>query len=318
LKLSVIFVNWNSTAYLRQCLSSLDQWAHDVERETIVVDNASPAQDVDVLRAEFKEITLIKSPQNLGFARANNLGFQHSTGEYLLFLNPDTRLNSPAIHRMIEQLESLPDAGVVGCRLLNADLSVQTTCIQTFPTILNQALDAEALRSRWPNSRLWGIAPLFSSGGGPAAVEVISGACMLMRRNVFEKIGQFSEEYFMYGEDVDLCYKATRAGFCNYYVGNATVIHYGGGSSTPERATVRKWQSIMRYCVKHNGPLYASIFALVMSVVAIGRLALLALHSLPRRGQRLERGSYSASAKWSAVLRTLLSSFPYSKGHQES
>jgi len=275
-----------------------------------VVDNASPDRDVDVLVENFIDITLIKSPENLGFARANNLGFKHSTGDYLLFLNPDTKLNGPAINVMMERLESLKNAGVVGCRLLNGDLSVQTSCIQTFPTILNQALDAEVLRRRWPNSRLWGIAPLFSSGVEPVAVEVISGACMLMRRDVFEKIGMFSEDYFMYGEDIDLCYKAERAGYRNYYIGGATVIHYGGGSSMPERATVRKWESIMLYCVKNYGRWYAWRFRIVMTIVAIARVIVLFVSTVVSGRSRPEVGRFSPSKKWSAVLRTLLNVAP--------
>jgi GT2 family glycosyltransferase len=317
LQLSVIFVNWNSTGYLRESIASIDQWTPDVEREIIVVDNASPERDVEALKEQFKDIVLVMSPKNLGFARANNLGFKHSTGQYLLFLNPDTKLNSSAISIMLAHLESLKDAGVVGCRLLNGDLSLQTSCIQTFPTILNQALDAEVLRRHWPNSRLWGIAPLFSSRPEPAVVEVISGACMLMRREVFEQVGMFSSDYFMYAEDLDLCYKAVRAGYRNYYVGGATVIHYGGGSSTPERATIRKWQSIMLYCVKNHGRLYASAFALVMSLVAMGRLTVLALSRL-RTAKRVEPDRYSASAKWSAILKTLTHPSPYFKKSQES
>src|SRR5665213_2947774 len=204
---------------------------------------------------------------------------------------------------MMERLESLKNAGVVGCRLLNGDLSLQMTSIQTFPTILNHALDAEVLRRRWPNSRLWGLAPLFSASPEPAQVEVISGACMMIRRDVFEKVGMFSEDYFMYAEDLDLCYRVMHAGYRNYYVGNATVIHYGGGSSTPEPATVRKWQSIILYCVKNHGRLYASAFALVMSLVAIGRLTVIALPFVLRKAKSIEKGHYPAFAKWSTILK---------------
>jgi GT2 family glycosyltransferase len=313
---SVIVVNWNSSGYLRECLVSIRRCVVGVEYEVVVVDNHSPDEEVDALPEEFNEIKMFKSPVNLGFAKANNLGFGQSKGEYLLFLNPDTKLNSPAIDLMLRQIESLADAGVVGCRLLNSDLSVQTTAIQTFPTILNQALDAEILRRRWPNSRLWGIGPLFSHLCEVVPVEVISGACMMIRRDVFEKVGMFSEDYFMYAEDLDLCYKVMQAGYRNYYVGGATVIHYGGGSSTPESATIRKWQSIMLYCVKHHGRLYTSAFALVMSVVAAARLLVLALTSGLRRAKRREPGRYSPSAKWSAILKTVLNPSPYFKRSQ--
>lgn len=220
-------MNWNSTEYLRQCIASINEYTRDVNFELIVVDNASPDQDADSLTYQFENLRLIKSPSNIGFGRANNLGFRYSAGEYLLFLNPDTRLVSPAIDIMLAKSEALEDAGIVGCKLLNTDLTVQSSCIQTFPTILNQALDADFLRRRWPHSRLWGTSPLLSDCGTPAKVEVVSGACMMIRRDVFEQVGMFSEEYFMYAEDLDLCRKVVRAGFNNYYVGAATIIHHG-------------------------------------------------------------------------------------------
>jgi GT2 family glycosyltransferase len=251
--LSIIFVNWNSTAYIRDSIASVYRWAGGVPVELIVVDNASPTRDVDVLKQEFPEILLVKSEANLGFAGANNLGFEHSTGEYVMFLNPDTKLIECSIPVLLRHLEALPDAGILGCRLLNEDLSVQTSCIQTFPTILNQALDADYLRERWPQSSLFGIGPLYSAGDRPAPVEVISGACMTMRREAFEKAGRFSEEYFMYAEDLDLCYKMRLAGFQNYYTGETSIVHFGGKSSAPESATIMKWRAILRYCRKHYG-----------------------------------------------------------------
>ena len=204
--LSIILVNWNSEEYLRECIASIYEWTHQVRFEVIVVDNASPSGNVDTLKVPFPEIRLIKSSKNLGFAGANNLGFLNSTGDCVLFLNPDTKLNSPAIDIVMEQIRRLPKAGIVGCKLLNADLSVQTSSIMKFPRILNAILQIEYLRLRWP--KLWGIGALFTPDIAPSEVEAISGACMFMRRHIFEQIGMFSEEYFMYSEDLDLCYQA--------------------------------------------------------------------------------------------------------------
>ena len=121
--------------------------------------------------------TVIKSPINLGFGGANNvLDSEHSIGNYILFLNPDTRVVGPAVCILVEAIAGLPDVGILGCKLLNGDLSIQTSCIQTFPTIANQILDFESLRVRWPNSKLWGIGPLFSSSGRPTKVERSSRA----------------------------------------------------------------------------------------------------------------------------------------------
>ena len=304
--LSIIIVNWNSTAYARECIASIYEHTRGIPFEVIVVDNASPSDGVDALKEEFPDITLIKSAQNLGFARANNLGARKAKGEFLLFLNPDTKLIQPALEVMVEALRSRPDAGALGCRLLNADLSTQTSCIQTFPTILNQALDADALRNRWPNSALWGTAPLASAAAEPVPVEVISGACLLMRRDVFFKVGMFSEDYFMYAEDLDLCRKTVRAGYRNYHAGSARLIHYGGGSSAPEAATVMKWRSILHYCEKHRGKAYAFLFRLVMAVAALVRLSILGARAALKPPRRPPAG-YSPAAKWKAILATLVS-----------
>jgi GT2 family glycosyltransferase len=306
--LSIIFVNRNSTDYLQRCITSIYEWTNSISFEIIVVDNASTTGDVDVLKRQFDRITLLKITNNLGFARANNLGFRHSSGEFVLFLNPDTELISAAIDTLLRHLGSLPDAGIIGCRLLNGDLSLQGSCIQTFPTILNQALDADCLRNRWPRNPLWGMAPLFTSSSKPARVEAISGACMLIRRRVFEQVGMFDENYFMYAEDVDLCYKAERAGYRNYFVGEATIIHYGGKSTPPQWATAKKWESILRYCLTHRGRFYTLVFRFVMTFAALGRLAIIALLSLLRKRTESKDGSHSPSAKWSAILKTLLRS----------
>src|SRR6267154_859197 len=237
--LSIICVNWNSVDYLRQCLTSIYETTQGVSFEIIIVDNASPSGDVTILEREFPQIKLVRSEKNLGFAGANNLGFRQSAGQYVLFLNPDTKLIGPTIPILLRHVKALPDAGVVGCKLLNSDLTVQLSSIQKFPTILNQALDAEYLRLRWPRCPLWEIAPLFEDDIILLKVRVIPGACMLLRRGVFEQVGMFTEDYFMYAEDIDLNYKLKQAGFTNYYVGETALIHYGGGSSS--RQEVKQW-----------------------------------------------------------------------------
>ena len=304
--LSIVLVNWNSTAYLRDCIASVYEHTRGIDLEIIVVDNASPVDDVDTLKGAFADITLIKSKENLGFARANNLGFRSATGRYLLFLNPDTRFVNSAASLMMEQARSLPDCGVVGCKLLNSDLSIQTSCIQTFPTILNQTLDADYLRNRWPRSSLWGVGTLFFEQSAPAKVEVVSGACMMMRRDVFERAGLFSEDYFMYAEDLDLCRKVVRAGYSNYYVAAGEVIHYGGKSSTPLWATAMKWKSILHYCARNHGRSYALLFRLAMISAAALRLAMLAMAWLFACVRTGKRKSYPAAAKWKTILKALL------------
>ncbi len=305
MELSIIFVNWNSVNYLRDCIASIRRHTQGIEYEIIVVDNASPEGGVDALKEQFPDIVLIKSVENLGFAGANNLGFKASKGKCVLFLNPDTKLLNPAIHYMLRSLESLPGAGIVGCKLLNGDLSVQTSSIMKFPGILNQVLQSEALRLRWPSFPLWNIGPLFSSSSEPVKVEVITGACMMMRREVFEKVGMFSEEYFMYAEDVDLCWKITRAGFPNYYVGTGNIVHYGGVSSPREWQMAMKVKAELRLCAKFHGRFYALLFRSALALSAALRLFVAVGLALFRKAGGSKEAP-TAMIKYRTVLKTLL------------
>ena len=228
------------------------------------------------------------------------------SSQYVLFLNPDTKLIGPSINILLEHLKALPDAGIVGCKLLNSDLSVQLSSIQKFPTILNQALDAELLRLRWPHCPLWEIAPLFAAGVGVVKVNIIPGACMLLRREAFEKVGMFSEDYFMYAEDLDLNYKLRDAGFVNYYVGETAIVHHGGRSSSRQTAgqwsTIMKINAMLRLFRKTRGQAYGAGYRAAMGSVAVGRLLALALMA-PLGNVVWDRSRLkSASDKWRAVL----------------
>jgi GT2 family glycosyltransferase len=299
---SIIYVNWNSVDYIRASIDSVYEHTKDITFEIIVVDNASPKGNVDVLKEDFPQITLLKSEKNLGFAGANNLGFKSCSGEAVLFLNPDTKLVNPAINVMLHHLRELPNAGIIGCKLLNSDLSLQTSCIQTFPTILNQVLDMNYLRDRWPSNPLWGIGPLYSDSKVPAKVEVVSGACLMINRGAFEKVAMFSEDYFMYAEDLDLCYKVFHAGYTNYYVGQGQVIHYGGKSSEPESAIRMKWRAIPRFCDKNRGRVYGIAFRIVLTVAAMCRLVALRIACALGDKAKLRL----AVAKWRTILNVLM------------
>ena len=231
--LSIIIVNWNSANYIRKCISSIYENTKGIDFEIVVVDNASYDECESILKSEFPHVIFVQSTRNIGFAKANNLGFKYSFGETLLFLNPDTEIIGPALNQMLSFLQSTPDAGAVGCKLLNSDLSLQTSCIQPYPTILNQVLDIEYLKLRCPKLKLWGIWPLFHNNGNPEEIEVVSGACIMIKRNTFDKVEQFSTDYFMYTEDIDLCYKINQAGYKIYYIDDANIIHHGGGSTYP-------------------------------------------------------------------------------------
>jgi GT2 family glycosyltransferase len=307
MELSIIYVNWNSLDYLRNSIASVYEFTRATTFEIVVVDNASPEGGIDSIRNSFPEPMVIKSDKNLGFAGANNLGFQNSRGEYILLLNPDTELFEPSIDVMMGYIKKLPDAGIVGCKLLNTDLSVQLSSIQKFPTILNQVVDAEYLRHRWPHSTLWGIAPLFEKNITSIPVDVISGACMLLRRKVFEEVGCYSEDYFMYAEDIDLNYKIAKHGYRNYYVGETAIIHHGGRSSAKQGAnhwaTIMKYKAMVLYFRKTRGSFYEGLYRAAVGSVAVLRVLLLTV-MMPFGNVLWDKESLTFSFnKWKAVLK---------------
>jgi len=307
MELSIIYVNWNSLDYLRSSIASVYEFTRATTFEIVVVDNASPEGGIDSIRNSFPEAMVIKSDKNLGFAGANNLGFQNSHGEYILLLNPDTKLFEPSIDVMMGYIKQLPDAGIVGCKLLNTDLSVQLSSIQKFPTILNQVVDAEYLRHRWPHSPLWGIAPLFEKNITSIPVEVIPGACMLLRRKVFEEVGCYSEDYFMYAEDIDLNFKIANHSYRNYYVGETAIIHHGGGSSAKQGAnhwaTIMKYKAMLLYFRKTRGRSHEWLYRAAVGSVAVLRVLLLMV-MMPFGNVLWNKESLTFSFnKWKAVLK---------------
>jgi N-acetylglucosaminyl-diphospho-decaprenol L-rhamnosyltransferase len=300
MELSIVIVNWNSREYLRKCLESIFRNTQGVQFEVVAIDSGS-FDGCDRMLAEcYPQVKFIQSAANLGFARANNVAAAESRGDCLLFLNPDTEIVGNAVGAMCAAMRALPDVGVLGCRLLNSDGTLQSSCIQPIPTIVNQLLGVEAFRRRWPRKRLWGMAALYHEGTEPREVEGVSGACLMVRRATFERVGRFTDEYFMYAEDLDLSYKVRQAGRRNYYVPTATVIHHGGSSSEQAAsafATVMMREAVWRFRRRTRGRAYAMAYRVAMLGSAAGRLALLGPAWLAGRG------SAAARAKWLAILR---------------
>jgi GT2 family glycosyltransferase len=304
--LSIIIVNWNSVAYLKACLASVFKQTENMNCEIIVIDAASFDGCEAMLGECFPRVHFIQSLHNVGFGRTNNQAFKRARGDSVLFLNPDTEIVGAAISSLYEGLQRLPNAGAVGCRLLNSDGSLQTSCIQSFPSILNQILDTEWLRQKWPAAWLWGTTALYASDNEPQVVDAIAGACVMMKRAVFEHVGGFSDEYFMYAEDIDLCHKTQVLGLTNYYLPTATVIHHGGASSQKAASNfsvVLMRESICHYLSKTRGRLYGAAYRLAMLGVACVRLTILRLSVAGCTHHAKNLPTSDSLRKWRAVLR---------------
>jgi N-acetylglucosaminyl-diphospho-decaprenol L-rhamnosyltransferase len=169
---SIVIVNYRSAAFTQACLRSI-YLSSAADCEVIVVDNASYDGCGEMMRAEFPQAVFLQSNRNLGFAGANNLGTAAAHGDYLLYLNPDTEVRPEAVERLRACLAATPDAGLAGARLLNSDLSLQTTSVTAFPTIGNQVLGADYLQRKFPAAKLWGMRALYSGQRTPSVVDAV-------------------------------------------------------------------------------------------------------------------------------------------------
>ncbi|ACB33656.1 glycosyl transferase family 2 [Leptothrix cholodnii SP-6] len=320
--LSIIIVNWNSREFLRKALASIPESTSALSVEIIVIDSGSFDGCAEMLRQEHPQVRFIQAGKNLGFARANNAAFEVSRGEVLLFLNPDTEVIGAAIEALYWQLVNTPDAAIVGPKLLNSDGSVQDTCVRAFPTILNQMLDCDWLRRRFPGARLWGKQALLRPGRQACRVDAVSGACLMIKRAPFEAIGRFSTDYFMYAEDMALCLKAARAGFGICFVPAAVVVHHGGASSSQARvntfSAVMAVESQWRFFRNTRSPRYAMLYRAALfgaSALRVGVLLLIwPLQALfDRRAARS-----NAWPKWLARLRWAAGGERWARNDQEA
>lgn len=301
-RLSIIIVNWRSLAYLQQCLSEVRRCTRLTDYEVIVIDAGSYDGCAEALAESWPDVHVIQSEVNEGFAASNNRAARTATGELLLFLNPDTECRDRAIDQMVEVFSSRSDVGVVGARLLNSDGTLQTSCVQAIPSVLNQALNSNVLRRLWPGSRLWATDALSRSGSAALNVEAVSGACLMIRRATFERLAGFSELFFMYVEDVDICDRVRQLGMQVAYMPAAEVVHHGGSSSEKAVSSFAAQmlpQAMWLFFWHRRGPLVALTYRGALTAVACARLLCLGVAWIDASRRREVSAS---AAKWRAVL----------------
>ncbi|GJQ32461.1 MAG: hypothetical protein HBSAPP04_13000 [Ignavibacteriaceae bacterium] len=230
--LSIIIVNYNVKEFIQNLLESIKSASKKISTEVIIVDNASDDGSIELIRQKYPWVKLIVNSRNLGFSKANNLGLKESTGKYLLLLNPDTLVKEDTFEKMIDFFEATPDAGMAGCKLLNTDGTLQLACRRGFPGPWASFTKVTGLSTLFPKSPLFARYNLtYLDENKTYAVDAISGAFMMFKREVYEKTGGLDETFFMYGEDLDLCYRVNKAGYKVYYVHSTEIIHYKGEST---------------------------------------------------------------------------------------
>ena len=272
MELSVVIVNWNTRELLAQCLHSLIHSLILKDYEIFVVDNASTDHSIQMVQEGFPQVCLVENNENVGFARANNQAIRLSAGRYILLLNSDTIVKPGAIDALIDFMNAHPNAGACGARLLNQNGSLQFSCSPE-PT-----LGSEFKRLfHVPGVRPDGYYPMdFWDQSIPHQVDVILGACLLLRRHTLDKVGLMDEEYFIYSEEVDLCKRIRIAGWKLYWVPQGEVIHLGGQSTrqVPEAMFLRLYQAKLIYFRKRHGRGQAILYKLIIMTAALFRIML--------------------------------------------
>lgn len=231
MEVSVVIVNWNTRDILRDCLASVYEQTKDVDFEVIVIDNASTDGSAGMVKSDFPQVHLIANADNRGFASANNQGMAIAKGRYVLLLNSDTVVLDSAIEKSIEFAEASSDAAVIGCRVLNPDRSLQLTCFM-FPSVPNMLLSSSYLYKMFPKSRFFGRERMtWWNRDGQRQVDVVTGCFMLVRKEAIDHAGMMDEDFFMYAEETDWCWRFKQAGWKVLFTPSAEIIHLGGQSS---------------------------------------------------------------------------------------
>ncbi len=231
MKLSVVIVSYNVKHYLEQCLVSVRRACRDIEAEVWVVDNASCDGTADYVRQHFPEVRLIANTQNVGFSRANNMAIMRSEGEYVLLLNPDTVVGENVLKDCTDFLDAHPRAGATGVAMLKDDGGFAWESRRGLPTPFAAFCKMSGLCALFPHSRLFGRYYMrYLDKNEVCRIDVISGAFNMLRRTALDRIGLLDEDFFMYGEDIDLSYRLLQGGFENYYQ-PVRILHYKGEST---------------------------------------------------------------------------------------
>ena len=250
--LSVIIVSYNVKYFLEQCLCSLQAALTNIDAEVLVIDNCSSDGSIEYLQPRFPPFTFIQNNANEGFTKANNKALQLAKGEYILFLNPDTILAEDTLQQCVDFFIKHADAGAVGVRMIDGSGAFLPESKRAFPSPVVSFYKLTGFAALFPKSKIFNRYALgFLPENAVHEVDVLSGAFMMVRKSVLNKVGGFDEQFFMYAEDIDLSYRIQLAGYKNYYLGNIIIIHFKGESTKKESLNyVRMFYQAMRLFVK--------------------------------------------------------------------
>lgn len=306
---SILIVNYNTCRLTLDCLRSVMDSDTNYSYEIILIDNHSSDGSIESIRSEFPKVTLIANEENTGFARANNQGIAVASGRYVLLLNSDTVVRKDTLETMVSFMDGRPDLGASGCKIILPDGSLDKACKRGFPTPAASFYYAFGFSKLFPDrARFNGYQLGYLDPDQDYPVDCLVGAFMLLRRETIDEVGGLDEEFFMYGEDLDWCFRIKEAGWGIYYYPQTSIVHLKGGSARrrPFKIVYEFHRAMILFHRKHyskrynrmiNGAVYAGVG--VKFALSLLRNALISPRAVPSPAQSLaipgEAGSHTES-----------------------
>lgn len=286
MELSVVIVNYNVRYFIEQCLLSLRKAESDISLEIIVVDNASTDGSCQMIRQNFPEITLIENTKNVGFSKANNQAIKQAKGQYILLLNPDTVVPEDTLPKCLNFMNQHSEVGGLTVKMIDGRGSYLPESKRGFPSPWTAFYKIFGLTSLFPHSKIFGQYYLgHLNPNEQHEIEILPGAFMFLRKSALDKVGLLDEQFFMYGEDIDLSYRIIEAGYKNYYYPECKIIHYKGESTKKGSLNyvIVFYQAMIIFARKHFNNKKAKAFSFLINIAIYFRAMLSMLHRVAKK-----------------------------------
>jgi GT2 family glycosyltransferase len=290
---SILIVSWNTCKLLKDCLLSVYDQTKVIDFEVIVIDNASTDGSAEMVKKEFPQAILISNPDNRGFAAANNQGMKIAKGRYVLLLNPDTIVLDGAIQKSVAYADDHQDIGILGCQVWLNNKEIQQTCF-SFPSVCGLIIQKTGLCRMFPRSGVFGREKMVGwNRDTEREVDVVSGMFMLVRKSAIDQVGLMDEDYFVYAEETDWCFRFRRAGWKCVFTPTARIIHLDGGSKSTEQISVRMFvqqqKSLLIFYKKQRGVVSWAVARGIYILSMLFRYSVFVILSLLMRDDNFSR-----------------------------
>jgi GT2 family glycosyltransferase len=266
MQLSVVILNYNVRYFLETCLVSVQKAIQNIDSEIIVIDNASTDGSCEMIKERFPEVYLIENKENLGFPRGNNIGVEKAKGDYICILNPDTVVAEDTFKKILQFAKNQNELGIIGCKMIDGSGLFLPESKRGVPTPWVAFTKVAGLYKYFPKSTLFNQYYLqHIPQSSTQKVPILTGAFMFLKRQLYQEVGGFDQDCFMYSDDVDLSYLVTKIGFSNYYFADTTIIHYKGESTQKDVLYMKRFQEAMTFFYKKHFN-QSFLFTLIMKI----------------------------------------------------